>query len=172
MGIFGAFILVVALTMFSTPGGLRIHYAFLEGRFKMILAASIGLLSSLMGIGGGTFMVPTLTSLYGFPFTRAIGTASAVGLIIAIPGSLGFILVGLSASDKPPFSLGYFNFLGFLLISSVSIFTSPLGANLAHTFSPQLLRQIFALFLTVTGVRLLITALDFSSLYEPSMSPL
>ncbi len=121
---------------------------------KESLGGVIGLVSVLMGIGGGTLSVPIL-SYFSYPIRRAVGTAAAIGLIIAVPGTLGYIWSGLSIENRPAFSLGYVNIIGVLAIIPASMATAPLGAKLAHTISPKALRYSFALFLALTSVNML-----------------
>jgi len=118
------------------------------------IPSGIGLFSSLMGIGGGTLSVPVLTA-FSFPVHRAVGTAAAFGLVIAIPAVFGFIWSGLDAQGRPPFSLGYVNIPAAVLIFSVSFFTAPLGSKLAHSLNPQRLRLAFAIFLFLSSARML-----------------
>ncbi|MCB9979072.1 MAG: sulfite exporter TauE/SafE family protein [Rhodospirillales bacterium] len=114
-----------------------------------------GLLSSLLGIGGATFTVPLL-SLLGVSLRHAIGTASAVGVLIAIPACAGFIAGGNSAEISVPFTLGYVFIPGFLLAAPASILMAPAGARLAHSLPVRTLRVFFALFMAVVGLRMLV----------------
>ena len=114
----------------------------------------IGGLSTMMGIGGGTLSVPLLAG-FGTAIRRAVGTASAIGLLISVPGTVGFVLGGLGVPDRPPASLGYANIAGFALIVPTTVVMAPLGARLAHTVNPQRLKQIFAVFLAFTALRML-----------------
>jgi uncharacterized membrane protein YfcA len=120
----------------------------------LALPAFIGGVSTMMGIGGGTVGVPAMT-LCGVPIHRAVGTASAFGIIISIPGTLGAILAGWHAQGLPPWSLGYVNLMGFALIAPASYFVAPFGAHIAHEMDRKRLRAIFALFITVTAGRML-----------------
>lgn len=119
----------------------------------------IGVFSSLMGIGGATISVPWL-ALCRVPMHTAVGTASALGLVIAIPAALGFILIGWSVPGLPPFSLGYINFLAWPLIIPASVLAAPWGARLAHNVSVERLRIFFAVFLVVIALRMLWGALS------------
>jgi uncharacterized membrane protein YfcA len=83
-----------------------------------------------------------------------VGTASAVGLIIGVPGTLGFIAAGLGVPSRPPFCLGYVNLLGFALLTPTTILAAPWGAKIAHAIRPALLRRAFALFLFLTALRM------------------
>jgi len=107
----------------------------------------------VMGIGGGTLSVPILTA-FNYPIRRAVGTASAIGLIIALPGSISFILSGLGNPDLPPGSLGYANVVGFALIVPATMAMAPVGVKLAHTINPANLRKAFAFFLLLTSLRM------------------
>jgi uncharacterized membrane protein YfcA len=129
-----------------------------EGPFGLTLPALIGGLSTMMGIGGGTIGVPTMT-LFGVPIHRAVGTASAFGVIISIPGTIGAIASGWNAPHLPTYSLGYVNLLGFLLIAPVSFFAAPFGAHIAHEMDRRKLRAAFALFIAITAARMLYDAL-------------
>jgi uncharacterized membrane protein YfcA len=129
-----------------------------QGSLGLALPALIGGLSTMMGIGGGTIGVPTMT-LFGVPIHRAVGTASAFGVIISIPGTIGAIASGWNAAHLPTYSLGYVNLLGFLLIAPVSFFAAPFGAHMAHEMDRKKLRAVFALFIAITAARMLYDAL-------------
>ena len=113
----------------------------------------VGLLSAMMGIGGGTLSVPILTWT-GIPIHRAVGTAAGFGLVIAIPATIGYMIGGSTAAGLPPLSIGYVNWLGFGLIVPATMLTVPLGAQLAHTLNPEPLRKAFAFFLSLTAIRM------------------
>jgi uncharacterized membrane protein YfcA len=117
------------------------------------MAAVIGCLSTMMGIGGGTFGVTVMT-LFGYPIHRAVGTAAGLGALISIPGTLGFVISGWSVPDRPPYSLGYVSLIGFALIAPGTVLAAPWGARLAHAFSRKTLTRVFALFLALTAVRM------------------
>jgi uncharacterized membrane protein YfcA len=118
------------------------------------MPAAIGGVSTMMGIGGGTIGVPAMV-LWGYPIHRAVGTASAFGLIISIPGTVGAALAGWTAHGVPPYSLGYVNLLGFLLIAPASYFAAPLGASIAHMTDRRRLRIAFAILIALTAGRML-----------------
>lgn len=128
----------------AMPGGVA----------KVSLAGGLGLLSSLLGIGGGTITTMVMT-LCGTSIHRAIGTASGMGAIIAVPATIGFILIGLPESGLPPGSLGYVNWPAALAIIATSVLCAPLGVAAAHKLSPKLLRTIFGLYLIVVGVTMI-----------------
>jgi uncharacterized membrane protein YfcA len=123
-----------------------------------LLPAGIGGVSTMMGIGGGTVGVPAMT-LCGVPIHRAVGTAAAFGAIISIPGTVGSIVSGWGAAGLPPYSLGYVNLLGFILIAPASYFVAPFGAQIAHMTDRSRLRMLFAGFIAITAARMLYDAL-------------
>jgi uncharacterized membrane protein YfcA len=108
----------------------------------------------MMGIGGGTLSVATLT-LLNQPIHRAVGTAALFGLVISLPGTVGFMIAGYGDARLPPFSLGFVNLVGFALISPATWFAAPLGATLAHRMSQRQLSLFFGLFLLLVSVRML-----------------
>jgi uncharacterized protein len=115
----------------------------------------IGIISTLMGIGGATFTVPLLT-LHGRPLLQAVATATGIGPIIAIPGIIGYMLSGWGAPGLPPYSIGYVS-IGALLIAPLSVFAAPYGVKTAHGISKRKLEIAFAIFLATVVARFLWT---------------
>lgn len=118
-----------------------------------ISAFIVGYLSSLMGIGGGSLTVPTLVA-FGATMHSAVGTSAAVGVAIAISGTLGFIISGWGAAGLPPLSLGYINLLALVLVAVLAALFAPLGAALAHRLDQKTLKYVFAAFLVVMGLNM------------------
>ena len=123
-----------------------------------LIPTGIGTVSTMMGIGGGTLGVPTMT-LCGVPIHRAVGTAAAFGALISIPGTIGTIIAGWWSPNLPPFSFGFVNILGLALIAPASYFMAPVGANLAHSMDRRKLRIAFAIFIGLSATRMLYDAL-------------
>lgn len=153
-GVFGCTALLVSAHMSLCKEGFHLRNAIPTGIGKAFIAMAIGGFSAIMGIGGGTLSVPIL-SVCNYPFRRAVGTASAIGLIVGIPGTIGFIVAGIGVEGRPPFSFGYTNLIGFALLTPLQMFMAPYGARLAHIVSPSVLRKIFAVFLALTAARML-----------------
>jgi len=126
----------------------------LPGRVLMtIYGGVIGVLSALMGIGGGQLSSLFMT-FYGRPIHQAVATSSGLGVLISIPGALGFIYAGWPKMDVlPPLSLGYVSLIGFILFIPTSIWTAPIGARLAHRLSKRKLEVVFGLFLLLVAAR-------------------
>lgn len=114
--------------------------------------AGLGFFSAMMGIGGGTFGVPIL-SLYGQPIHRAVATSAGLGVLIAVPGVIGFAL--LDVANAPPYSLGAVNIPAFVAVVTATMITTPYGARLAHRMNAKPLKRVFALFITLVALNML-----------------
>lgn len=154
--IFASVAFVVAFQMAFATGRWRLAEDLPRGPASLGIPAGIGGVSAMMGIGGGTLSVPTLT-LFNFPIHRAVGTAAGFGLVIGIPGAIGFVVSGIGAEGLAPFpwTLGYVSLPGFVLIVPATVLAAPWGAKLAHWLSQKALRRAFALFLFVTALRMI-----------------
>jgi uncharacterized protein len=120
-----------------------------------IYGAVIGLLSSLMGIGGGQ-LCNVYMMLYRRPIHQAVATSSGLGVLISIPGALGYVYAGWPKMDVlPAFSLGFVSLIGVALFVPTSMLTVKLGVNLAHRLPKQQLERAFGLFLLVVILRFL-----------------
>lgn len=155
--IFGIVSLVVAINMVTRGEGKPIWSHLPKDWLLQLIAAVIGLLSALMGIGGGMLSVPVMSAC-SYPIRQAVATAAATGTLIALPGAIGFVLAGLGEPGRPAFSLGFVNLIGFALIVPATMLAAPWGARIAHTINPKWLRLTFVLFLFVTGGRMLCRA--------------
>jgi len=155
-GIWVAAASLISLKLFLGGQDWRLGDAIPGQPFRAIYGAFVGLLSTLMSIGGGVF-VTALMTFYGHAMQRAVATSSAFGPIIAIPGTLGFIWAGWHAAGLPVGSLGYVNLLGALLIVPASVLATPFGVRIAHGISRRKLELAFATFLALVGVRFLLS---------------
>ena len=126
------------------------------GVTRAVLGTSVGGVSALLGIGGGTPIVITMT-LCGRPLVQAVGTAAGVGVIIGMLGAIGFLIVGLSTVmvGAPPGSIGFINIPALVAISAMSVMTAPYGARLAHDLRSDLLKRYFGLYLLVVAIIIL-----------------
>ena len=123
-----------------------------------IAAIAVGVISTLMSIGGATFVVPLLT-LYGFAILPAVATASGVGPLIAIPGALGYMWAGWGAENLPPLSLGYVSLVGAAIVIPASVFAAPFGVRVAHNIPRRRLELAFAAFLACVAIRFFVDLL-------------
>lgn len=144
-----------------------------SGHAAQIMPFGIAAFSALMGLGGGTLSVPILTA-FRVPIRRAVGSAAAFGLVIAIPGAIGFVIAGWGHPRLPSASLGYVNLIGVALIAPITMIAVPWGTRLAHSIRPATLQRAFALFLAITSCKMLLAAglpLLPSAVAAPSRQP-
>jgi len=151
--VFATLALLVALKMVLVPESRNLTDEIPRGPAVAVIPVAIGCFSSMMGIGGGTFSVMTLT-LFNEPIHRAVGTAALFGLVISLPATLGFMLSGWGDVRVPPASLGYVSLLGFACIAPATVLAAPLGARIAHAFSEKRLSVLFGAFLVIASIRL------------------
>lgn len=152
--IFAVTAFLIALKLLLPLDGRTLADDVPRGPLMPVVPGLIGMISSMMGIGGGTLSVATLT-LLNQPIHRAVGTAALFGLVISLPGTIGFMVAGFGDARLPPFSLGFVNLVGFALISPATWIAAPLGAALAHRMSQRQLSLSFGVFLIVVSVRML-----------------
>ena len=155
---FGLFEIAVAVQLFigAQPDGHRA----LPGRLGMGAAGSvIGLVSALLGIGGGTLTTPFLM-WNGVDIRRAVGTSATCGLPVALAGAAGFGIAGLDTPVQPGLNTGFIVWPAMAAITLASVLLAPTGAALAHRLPRRVLQQVFAAFLMLVGGRML-----WSSLY-------
>lgn len=128
----------------------------LPGNIGMFGAGStIGVVSSLVGIGGGTLSVPFMMWC-NLAVHEAIGTSAAIGFPIAIAGTVGYLFNGMNASGLPEYSLGYVYLPALAGIVCASVLTAPLGVRLAHTLPVTKLKRVFAVLLVAVGTKMLV----------------
>jgi uncharacterized protein len=117
----------------------------------------IGLVSSLIGVAGGAMSTLFLT-LFGETIHVAIATSSGLGVLISVPGAIGYMIAGWPREAlMPPLSVGYVSFLGLVLFAPASVLATPYGARLAHALSRRRLEVAFGLFLFAVATRFLIS---------------
>ena len=118
------------------------------------VAVIVGLISSLVGVGGGVMTIP-LMNLSNVPMRQTIGTSAALGLPIAIAGTVGFIFTGLGKDHLPALSVGYVYLPALVGIVIGTFITVPWGAKMAHTMPVTRLQKIFAVILFILATKML-----------------
>ncbi len=152
--LFATVALMVAIKMTLPLDHISLTNDLPKGFTAPIAPFVIGGLSSMIGIGGGTLSVPTLT-LMNQPIHRAVGTAALFGLFISLPGAIGFIISGIGDPRLPLGNFGYVNLIGFALISPMTVLMAPLGAKIAHNLNKRQLSLIFGSFLFIVATRMI-----------------
>lgn len=174
----------IAVAQFASGGVMKTMFAVAQGAMAIKLIAGrdrgtlgenlpgnpanalvgmvIGLVSTLIGIGGGV-LVSAYMTLYRRPIHQAVATASAFGPIIAIPAAIGYVWAGWSAPGLPPGGLGYVSLLGAALVAPISVLVAPLGVRIAHGVSRRTLELGFACMLMIFCGRFLFTMIGHPS---------
>ena len=120
---------------------------------KNISGILIGFISIPLGIGGGSLMVPFMRT-FGYDIRKSIGTAAAVGFLIAVTGTITMITGGKIINNvNTPFSLGYINLLGFIVFVPVTMIMARLGAKAVYKIDKKILSKIFGTFLILVSIR-------------------
>jgi uncharacterized membrane protein YfcA len=158
--VFGTVALISALKMLLPLDRVVLRRSLPGGVIGALIPAFIGAVSAMMGIGGGTLSVPTMT-LCGEPVHKAVGTAALLGLWIALPATAGYLLARpAEAAALPPLTIGYVSLAGFALVAPVSWLVAPFGAKLAHSLDQRKLSAAFGLFLLIVATRMLYRVLS------------
>ena len=152
---FAVTVVILAVLMRLDPEKIKLWDDVPAQPVPAAAGSVIGSVCTLMGIGGAALNVPYLT-LNNVSIHRAIGTSSALGLFIAIPGTIGFFLIGLGDdSNLPPLSFGYINIIASAIIIPVTVLFAPLGEATGHKLSIKKLRGVFSIFMIFIALRML-----------------
>lgn len=153
-GVFGIFGIAIGLYMAFGRAGWRLGAEMPKGAGLAVYSPFMGFMSTLMGIGGGSFGVP-LMSLYNVPIHRAVATAAGFGMLIAVPSVIGFLFLDIAPQARPPYTIGAVNLVAFAIVVTMTLITAPLGVKLAHAMDPKPLKRVFAVFLTLVALNML-----------------
>ena len=163
--------LVLFFSIFALMGGL--FFIFLREKLvdnpkqisasvKNISGVIIGFISVPLGIGGGSLMVPFMRT-FGYDIRKSIGTAAAVGFLIAVTGTVTMITGGKIVDNvNTPYSVGYINLLGFAVFVPVTMVMARIGAKVVHKIDKKLLSKIFGIFLILVSIRSFIEYLSIN----------
>lgn len=156
--VYGVCLAVVAAQMGLLPERVTLAKDLPTGWGRRGIGTGIGLLSAMMGVGGGSFGGMLLT-LCGRPIHQAVATASGFGIAIGAAATVGFAVFGWDAPGRPPLSLGYVNVPASILMALLTTLVAPYGARLAHRLDKRVLRKAFAVYLLITAGLVMIKAL-------------
>ncbi|MCC7200939.1 MAG: sulfite exporter TauE/SafE family protein [Gammaproteobacteria bacterium] len=151
--VFACVALLAAAKMLLPLEQLRLNDKVPQGAAGRVVPGAIGLVSAMMGIGGGTLSVPVL-HLYGVPVHRAVGTSAWLGLWVAVPAAAGFAMLGFGVPGRPPGSLGYVSLVAVALLWPAGWLAAPWGARLAHRLPRRYLSVAFGAFLLLVALRM------------------
>jgi uncharacterized membrane protein YfcA len=146
--------------------GWKFGADFPKGPLMKLYGFFVGLLSTLMGVGGGLFL-NLLMTFYGRPIHQAVATSSALAVLISIPGAIGYVYAGWPAATRYPdvaalqlpFAIGYVSLIGAVLVIPTGLLTAPLGVRAAHSLSKRTLELAFGCYLFIVGSRFVFSLL-------------
>ena len=134
----------------------------IKDSIKNISGVGVGFISVLLGIGGGSLMVPFMRT-FGYDIRKSIGTASAIGILIAISGTITMITGGEIINNiSTPYTIGYINLFGFIVFVPVTMLMARIGAKAVYKIDKKLLSKIFGSFLIIVSIRSFIEYLKIS----------
>jgi uncharacterized membrane protein YfcA len=159
---FSIFALMVGLFFIFLREKLVENPKKISNFIKNISGVIIGFISVPLGIGGGSLMVPFMRT-FGYDIRKSIGTAAAVGFLIAISGTTTMIIGGnLINNINTPFSIGYINLLGFAVFVPVTMIMARLGAKTVYKINKKILGKIFGIFLIIVSIRSFVEYLNIT----------
>ncbi len=157
--LFGVMAVLVSANMLFRAKAKPLAESLPSGPGKGVIASLIGFFSVMVGIGGGTLGVPTLTA-FNVAAHRAVGTAAAFGLLIALPGALMMLVQGQTPVNAPEYTFGLVNVPGLVAIVPLTVLFAPVGAKIGAKLDGAMLKKVFAVVLAITGVRMLIQVIS------------
>ena len=159
---FSIFALMVGLFFIFLREKLVDNPKQISAIIKNISGVIIGFISVPLGIGGGSLMVPFMRT-FGYDIRKSIGTAAAVGFLIAVTGTITMITGGKIIDNvSTPYSVGYINLLGFAVFVPVTMVMARIGAKVVHKIDKKLLSKIFGIFLILVSIRSFIEYLSIN----------
>ena len=153
--IFGFLVLVAGIWMltakypeiYSEPRNGTLNY--------IIIGFVAGILSGLLGIGGGIVLVPILVVIMGFNMYNAVGTSTAVIIFTSVGGIIAYILNGVNTTGLPPYSLGYINIIQLLTLAIISVPTAQLGVKTSHALPEEQLRYVYIMVMFYIALKMI-----------------
>ena len=150
---FSVFAFIVGLFFIFVREKLMENPKKISDLIKNISGVIIGFISVPLGIGGGSLMVPFMRT-FGYDIRKSIGTAAAVGFLIALTGTITMITGGKIINNvNTPYSVGYINLLGFIVFVPVTMIMARIGAKAVYKINKKLLSKIFGTFLILVSIR-------------------
>jgi uncharacterized membrane protein YfcA len=157
--VFGFGIFLIALGMLLRRDGYCVSDSLPRFPLGAVLPVAVGAFSAMIGIGGGMLSVPFLTA-FGVTVRHAVATAAAIGPVIAVPSTIGWVMSGWGQPGLPFGSLGYVHLPAFACVIPMSMTAAPLGSKIAHSIPAASLRTVFIGFLLfVAGERIVAVVL-------------
>ena len=121
-------------------------------QLKVILGLIVGFISAPMGIGGEVMNVPIL-KFFGYSITKAIGSAAAIGFLISVFGTIGFLISGNYLGTNLPLSIGFLNIPAFLIFIPITTFMARIGARTVHKIDKNKISKLLGVFLLIIAIK-------------------
>jgi uncharacterized protein len=155
--VFGAVVLAAAVRMLTARPPRVEEEPRDDLRLWGMWGFPVGVVSGLIAIGGGIFMVPILTTVLKLKMHRAVGTSASVMIFTGAAGALGYIINGLSihSSALPPASFSYVNFIAWGCLATTSVAMAQVGARTAHLLPATYLRWLFVAIMVYMGLKMI-----------------
>ena len=141
----GIYLLLIKEREQSTVSEMKLY-------LKVIFGSIVGFISAIMGIGGAVMNVPIL-KFFGYSINKAIGSAAAIGFLIALFGATGFLVSGSYLKTNLPLSIGFLNIPAFLIFIPITTFMARLGARTVHKIDKNKISKLFGIFLLMVSVK-------------------
>lgn len=151
-GVFVVMSFIVATKLLFRWDRIRLGTDIPGNPARAIWGIAIGFVSTLMGVGGGVINT-TFMTLHGRAIHQSVATSSGVGVLIAVPATIGYMAAGFGDPLLPPLSIGFVNLIAVALVIPLSMLFAPLGVRLAHAATKRQLEVAFGLFLILVSAR-------------------
>lgn len=151
--VFASVTAFIAITMFTDPSRFRLGDVMPSRIVNTICGTCFGVLASMMGVAGGAMNTPYMT-LFNVPIHRAVATSAALGVVLAIPGTISYMLIGQGVTGLPVGSIGFVNGIIFFLLLPGSLMAAPMGARVASRLPVKTLRLCFAIFILIVSAKM------------------
>ncbi|MBW3097989.1 sulfite exporter TauE/SafE family protein [Pseudohoeflea coraliihabitans] len=156
--IFAIITLLLGIRMVLNRQNWRLGDDLPGNPWRAIVGAVIGMVSALMGVGGGV-MNNTFMTLYGRPVHQAVATSAGIGVLISAPGLVGYIWAGWGEAGLPLLSTGFINWIAVAMMAPLSMLFAPLGVMVAHALDKRHLEIAFGIFLLTVAARFIYSLL-------------
>ncbi|MCX6688705.1 MAG: sulfite exporter TauE/SafE family protein [Methanoregula sp.] len=150
--LFGVIVLVAAGTMLVAKTPLHDQEISENKLLYVMWGLVFGVVSGLLGIGGGIVMIPVMTIILRFPMHQAIGTSAVVMLASSVGGVISYIVNGLGVYGLPPYSFGYVNGLQWLILVAASVPMAQIGVRASHALPAQRIKLVFIIVMAIVGL--------------------
>jgi len=153
--IFGFVVLLGAVRMIGYNPEAVESEPKLDTKLLLLVGFPVGVISGVVGVGGGALVVPIMVMLLRFKMHQAVGTSSAQMMFTAMGGASAYLIHGIGVQGLPPYSIGYINLLQFVLLAGASVPMAKVGAKIAHKVPARQLKFVFCIVFIYMGLKMI-----------------